>query len=139
MAGSHRYIAMLTTVLLWLAPNAFARPVFVQVEGGETAFVVDIEAEEASWVLDDCHRPLPVKSVKGSLLESGTLSDTVDLGERRVELEQRFRFDVSDVPRAEIYNSVRGGWAPVPVRVEATCHQSADCRARMELPRCAAD
>ena len=61
-----------------------------------------------------------VGAAAGAATGALTDSDTVDLGERRVELEQRFRFDVSDTPRAEIYNSVRGGWAPVPVRVETT-------------------
>jgi len=141
MAKSHRDIVVFLIGLLciWAAPKAHARPVFLQVEGGETAFVVDDNASEAWWVLETCKRAIPIESSSKSQtsLQSKVLRDDVKLGSRQVELRQQFRFHLASVPASvEVYNSVRGGWAPVPVKVEPTCHQSAECRSRMELPEC---
>jgi hypothetical protein len=141
MAKSHRDIVvlMIGLLLFWAAPFAHARPVLLQVEGGETAFVVDDKAGQAWWVLETCKRALPIENASKSQtsLQSQLLRDQVELGSRQVELRQQFRFHMASVPASvEVYNSVRGGWSPVPVRVEPTCHQSAECRSRMELPEC---
>lgn len=139
MAKSHRYIIVFWA--LWCVAtgvSALAEPLWIEVEGGNTAFEVDPERRTAYWVLDDCKRPIPLESSgKRGILQSTTLQDRVELGSRQVELRQQFRFNlVADPARVEVYNSVRGGWAPVPVRVSPTCHPAAVCRERMELPEC---
>ena len=142
MAKRHRYIATAGLALL-CGVCAHARPVLLEIEGGETAFVVDRERERAAWVLDSCHRPIPIDSSTARGMESSTLSDSVQLGARQVELRQRFRFTLGERAgegaSVDVFNSVRGGWTPVPVRVHETCASDPACRARMELPECSAD
>ena len=139
MAKCHRYIVGLMTGWLCLALGAHARPVMVEVEGGDTAFLLDSEAQTASWVLDDCRRPLTLENQTETDEMTAVLVDDVTLGARQVELRQQFRFNLAAPVSADIYNSVRGGWTPVPVQVDETCDQSAHCRARMELPLCTGD
>ena len=136
MAKCHRYILVLLTGWLCLAPLAHARPVMIEIEGGDSAFAVDEKAQTAFWVMEDCRRPLTVKSQTEADTMVAVRVDDVQLGARQVELRQQFRFNLAAPVSAEVYNSVRGGWAPVPVRVDKTCDQSAECRARMELPLC---
>ena len=141
MAECRRYIVVVCA--LWTAllsgVSALAQPLFLQTEGGDTAFMVDQDRGEAYWVLDECRRKLPMPSgaTKSTTMTSAVMRDDVELGSRRVELRQQFRFHLAGTEASvEVYNSVRGGWTPVPVRVNQTCTLSADCRARMELPEC---
>ena len=142
MAKRHHYIAIAGWVL-FASTGADARPVYLEIEGGETAFVVDRERERASWVLDECRRPIPIDSSTARGMSSAELRDSVQLGARQVELRQRFRFTLGERAgegaSVDVFNSVRGGWSPVPVRVRETCASEPACRARMELPECTAD
>jgi len=136
---NYRYIIVVFGLLLCFAAGGFAhaKPVMLEIEGGDTAFVVDAENRNAAWVMDTCKRDIPLQTSQKSSLQSQMLRDDVKLGSRQVELRQQFRFNLVAVPASvEVYNSMRGGWSPVPVRVDTTCHLSAECRARMELPEC---
>ena len=125
---------------LFGAQGAHARPVMLDIVGGETAFLVDADRGRAFWVLDECKRPIPIESSSKAGLESAEMRDRVRLGARQVELRQRFRMRLAEPQGAsvEVFNSVRGGWAPVPVEVNAGCDREPMCRARMELPECPA-
>lgn len=138
MAKCRRYIVGLVWAGLLAAPTvATAQPLLIEVEGGSAAFLVDRDAGRAFWLLDTCKRSLSIRQTTDDVFESAELRDDVTLGPNRVELRQRFRFDLGTEPtRVEVFNSVRGGWAPVPVRVAQTCHPAAPCRQRTERPEC---
>jgi len=146
MAGCRRYIIGFCGIWAALLSGgfAFAQPVFLQTDGGSTAFSVDRDASEAYWILDECRRKLPMQPQKmgtnpntSTTMTSAIIRDDVVLGSRQVELRQQFRFHIGATEASvEVFNSVRGGWTPVPVRVDLTCTLSADCRERIELPEC---
>ena len=140
MAQRHRIIVALGA--LWATTTAAeARPQYLEIEEGDTAFVVDAQAGQAWWVVGDCKRAVPVEPSKSTptQINSRMMRKSVTLGARQVELRQQFRFTLGEGSAAsvDVFNSVRGGWSPVPVRVDETCTEQAACRARMELPECA--
>ena len=140
MAKCHRIIVVVST--LWATTTmAEARPQYLEIEGGDTAFVVDTQAAKAWWLVGDCKRTVPVEVSKSTptQISSRMIRKSVTLGARQVELRQQFRFTLGEGSAAsvDVFNSVRGGWSPVPVRVDATCTEQVACRARMELPECA--
>ena len=130
-----------------VAGSAFAgqRPsksaVLLEITGGDTAFVVDKQAGKAWWVVGQCKRPIAMEKQKKSnkSMLSEVISEQVLIGNRQVNLKQQFRFTLA--PNAgpitvEVYNSLRGGWSPVPVELHANCSTDAACRARLEAPEC---
>lgn len=147
-----RYFILVITALLGLASTAFSSvlsksAVMLEILDGETAFVVDPGQGKAWWVVEECRRPIPINKSTGisqnnsyKTMTSETISNNVRIGSRQVTLKQQFRFKLATTPdgqySAEVYNSLRGGWSPVPVRLNATCALDASCRFRMELPEC---
>jgi len=140
-----------------MALSAFTNPAFgrelsktaimLEIIDGETAFVLDPKQAQVWWVVGECRRPIPVDKSTGvsqnntdKTMVSEVISDNVLIGNRQVTLNQQFRFRLATNPggqySAEVYNSLRGGWSAVPVRLNATCAQNASCRFRMELPEC---
>lgn len=116
-------------------------PVMLDVINGDTQFLVDPDSVKTWWLVGDCRREIPMGSnatVSASgVMTSQKTSDEVTLGQRQVVLEQQFRFNLTATPvSVEVFNSVRGGWASVPVSENTTCSLQASCRARMELPNC---
>lgn len=118
--------------------------VHLDVIGGDTAFIVNKQAQKAWWVTGECLRPIPIenrdkaeKTGSISLLTSKMMSETVSLGSRQIRLQQQFRFDLATpIPSVDVYSSVRGGWSPIPVQVTTTCSGNTTCRQRTELPEC---
>ena len=121
--------------------------VFLQIVDGETAFVVDPEAREAWWVVGECRRPIPMAKPANSTtkqssnsIQSEIISENVRIGVHHVTLRQQFRFSLgqspSDIARVEVYNSLRGGWADVPVKRIDNCATDITCSRRMEAPEC---
>lgn len=116
----------------------------LEIVDGETSFLVDRQANQAWWIVGECRNPLPIpdktsssKEKSVSLMTSKVIANDVRIGSRQVELRQQFRFDLASTPvRVDVYNSVRGGWSQVPVRVRETCAQDATCRRLTELPEC---
>lgn len=132
--------------------SAPAEAVMLEIIGGDTAFRVDVARNQAWWIVGECQRPIPMentnarKSSKTSStkqtnqsqsLLSKVISNDVRLGSRQIDLQQQFRFNLARTPvTVDVYNSVRGGWSPVPVRVNSTCATDATCRRLAELPEC---
>lgn len=121
--------------------------VVLDVANGATAFMIDKKAYEAWWVVGECRYELPLKSgnhksndrqnSQVNSMISEVFSKNVRMGTRQVELRQQFRFNMATHPvTLEVFNSVRGGWSLVPVRVNQTCTQDSTCRRRMESERC---
>ena len=114
--------------------------VMLEIIDGETAFMIDKQANKAWWIVGECRRPIPIESNGKSSDEpmmSRKITETVTLGSRQIELQQQFRFDLANDPvSVSVYSSVRSGWSPVPVQVIETCTADATCRSRMELPEC---
>ena len=127
-------------------PATSKSAVMLEIIDGDTAFVVDAKQHKAWWVVGECRRPIPLtqksKSQKTSTnsMSSEIISEQVRIGDRQVTLKQQFRFTLATTPTgqysAEVYNSLRGGWAPVPVRLNANCALDGHCRSRMEAPEC---
>ena len=141
------------TTLIWasfaslagLAHSAGTEAVVLDIVDGETSFLVDEQAQKAWWIVGECRRPIPIQSSglqsrkenPSNSMTSNVISNDVRLGSRQVELRQQFRFFMASTPvRVDVYNSVRGGWSQVPVRVNKTCNQDATCRRLAELPEC---
>ena len=122
----------------------------LEIIDGDTAFVVDKTNNAAWWVVGECRRPIPVQPQKNSnkTITSKIIRNNTRIGNRQIVLKQQFRFNfqtrVADTPNGsintpitvEVYNSLRGGWSAVPVRLNAQCAYDATCHQRMELPEC---
>lgn len=119
----------------------------LEIIDGETAFRVDEKRNKAWWIVGECQRPIPMSDARNSSSKSqknsnnsmlsNVISNDVRLGSRQVELRQQFRFNMASTPvTVDIYNSVRGGWSQVPVRVNDACMSDANCRRLAELPEC---
>ena len=120
--------------------------VMLEIVDGDTAFIVDGAQAKAWWVVGECRRPIPIneaskqKNNNKSMIYSDIISDNVEIGNRQVTLKQQFRFTLAATPNGhysvEVFNSLRGGWSPVPVQANANCALDAACLRRMELPEC---
>ncbi len=119
--------------------------ILLEIEDGDTAFVLDAAKRKAWWLVGQCKRPIPMKradKLKKPIksMSSEIILDNVRIGDHQIMLKQQFRFTLADTPngnfRAEVYNSLRGGWSEVPVRVHVNCAFDAKCHARMEVPQC---
>ncbi len=116
--------------------------VMLEILDGDTAFVVDRTNNAAWWVVGQCLRPIPVEPKKSSTktITSKMIRNDTRIGDRQFVLKQQFRFTLADVPNGpttvEVYNSLRGGWSAVPVRLNAQCEYDATCRQRLEAPEC---
>jgi len=109
------------SVFFVAAAPAMADAVHVEVKEGDTSFVIDKDKGKIWWVTGKCRYEIPVSRARS----------------HRLRLEQQFRFDmVSHAPTLQVFNSVRGGWSEIPVRINDTCGQDLTCRLRMELPLC---
>ena len=139
------------TTLLWagfaslagLAHSAGTEAVMVEIVDGDTSFLVDEKANKAWWVVGECRKPIPMSNSSSSKkkstnsMTSKVISNDVRMGSRRVELRQQFRFSMASTPvRVDVYNSVRGGWSQIEVKVNETCAIDAACRRLAELPEC---
>ena len=139
-------MTMLISIPAIAGSGASKTAVLLDIIDGDTAFVLDAKQNKAWWVVGACRRPIPLvkagKSQKTSInsMSSEIISEQVRIGERQVTLKQQFRFTLATTPTgqysAEVYNSLRGGWAPVPVRLNANCALDSSCRRRMESPEC---
>ena len=117
----------------------------LEIIDGETAFRVDVSKNKAWWIVGECQRPLPLEETKTSqnssnlanVMMSSVISDDVRIGSRQIDLRQQFRFNMASTPvSVDVYNSVRGGWSQVPVRVNNACSMDSTCRRLAELPEC---
>lgn len=144
------------TTLLWagfaslagLAHSAGTEAVMVEIVDGDTSFLVDEKVNKAWWVVGECRRPIPMDNSSGkkstsskkktnNSMISKVISNDVRMGSRQVELRQQFRFSMASTPvRVDVYNSVRGGWSQIDVRVNETCAIDVTCRRLAELPEC---
>lgn len=125
--------------------GAQAEAVMLEIIDGETAFRVDEKQNKAWWIVGQCQRPIPLetskalgkKSNQSNVLLSKVISDDVRMGSRQIALRQQFRFNLANTPATvDVFNSVRGGWSQVPVRVIDACSTKPTCRALAELPEC---
>jgi len=143
--------SLLKLLVIWMIGLVVGLPSYAQETGntslmleiadGDTAFIVNPGLNKAYWVVGECRREIPMDSqAKNNTAEamlSRKLSDKVTLGRQQVVLEQQFRFNLTATPvSVGVYNSVRGGWANIPVTVNRQCSINAACQARMELPIC---
>ncbi|MEE9348175.1 MAG: hypothetical protein V3U82_08265 [Robiginitomaculum sp.] len=128
-----------------VGPSGYAQkaarsgPVALEIIDGDTSFIVDSHKNKVWWVVGECRREIPMakKQAGSPLLTSQKIVDNVTIGRRQIALTQQFRFNISSAAAsAEVYNSVRGGWAIVPVRENAQCAIDASCLTKMELPDC---
>lgn len=123
--------------------------VVLEIIDGETAFRVDEKTNKAWWIVGECQRPIPMemsklssqssdkKSNQSNVLLSKVISDDVRMGSRQIALRQQFRFNLANTSATvDVFNSVRGGWSQVPVRVIDACSTKPTCRALAELPEC---
>lgn len=139
------------TTLLWigfaslagLAHSAGTEAVMVEIVDGDTSFLVDEKENKAWWIVGECRRAIPMHKVSSSKKKSNNsmtskvISNDVRMGSRQLELRQQFRFSMASTPvRVDVYNSVRGGWSQIDVRVNKTCMIDASCRRLAELPEC---
>ncbi len=137
---------LLTALSGWPAMAGQAgQKILLEIEDGDTAFVLDPGKNKAWWLVGQCQRPIPMKRAGKSKnpiksMSSEIILDNVRIGDHQIVLRQQFRFTLADTPnghiRAEVYNSLRGGWSEVPVRIRANCAFDAKCRARMDVPEC---
>ena len=126
------------------AQPASAGPVLLEIIDGDTAFAVDQGRGKAWWIVGECRREIPMpdpvaatSAGRSALLLSRKMTDDVTIGRRQIALTQQFRFNLTPAAASvEVYNSVRGGWANVPVRVNDACASDAMCQSKMELPDC---
>ena len=136
-----KHILLILSGWILAGNSAMADSYWVEVEGGETGFYVDLKKPEIRWVVGDCYKAIPAKksskNTEKPSISSERVIENVRLGQHRFELEQEFKFDMVDPrPSLQIYNSVRGAWSTVPVSVTPACGTDALCRKRAELPRC---
>lgn len=116
--------------------------VMLEIIDGDTAFVVDKTNNAAWWVVGQCLSPIPVepKNSSTNTITSTIIQTNTRIGNRQIVLKQQFRFTLADAPNGpatvEVYNSLRGGWSAVPVRLNAQCAYDATCRQRLEAPEC---
>ena len=117
----------------------------LEIIDGETAFLVDVSKNKAWWIVGECQRSIPLEETKLSqensnlenIMMSKIISDDVRIGSRQIDLRQQFRFNMASTPvSVDVYNSVRGGWSQVPVRVNNACSMDSTCRRLAELPEC---
>ena len=141
------------TILTWItavigvffiaASSAMAEPVHVKVHDGDTSFFVDVEEQEIWWIMESCRYDVPVQrneddtdTPKTSISSEKFIKD-VQIGSHRFKLEQQFRFDgLNQTPTLQVFNSARGSWSEIDIRVEPTCNNDSSCRTRLELPLC---
>ena len=130
------------SVFFIVGSPAMADTVHVIVEDGESSFLVDVKKQEIWWVTDECRHEVPVirdddPDESETIISSDRFLKEVQIGAHRFTLEQQFRFDtVSQAPTLQVFNSARGGWSQINVRIDNTCESDLICRARMELPLC---
>lgn len=139
------------TTLLWagfaslagFAHSAGTEAVMLEIVDGDTAFLVENEANKAWWIVGECRREIPMdessssKEKSTNSMTSKVISNDVRMGSRQVELRQQFRFSMASTPvRVDVYNSVRGGWSQIDVKVNQACAIDAACRRLAELPEC---
>lgn len=116
--------------------------VMLEIIDGDTAFVVDMTNNAAWWVVGQCLQTIPVepKNSSTNTITSKIIRNNTRIGTRQIVLKQQFRFTLADAPNGpttvEVYNSLRGGWSAVPVRLNAQCAYDATCRQRLEAPEC---
>ncbi len=115
----------------------------IEIVDGDTSFLVDEKINKAWWIVGECRRPIPMakssssKKKSTNSMTSKVISNDVRMGSRQVELRQQFRFSMASTPvRVDVYNSVRGGWSQIDVRVKKTCSIDVACRRLAELPEC---
>jgi len=140
------YLISAVTVAMSGSSLVAAKPaktaVMLEIIDGDTAFVVDMTNNAAWWVVGQCLRPIPVepKNSSTNTITSKIIRNDSRIGDRQIVLKQQFRFTLADTPNgpatAEVYNSLRGGWSAVPVRLNAQCAYDATCRQRLEAPEC---
>ena len=151
-----RILYLITTSLLVVCRSyqVDAKPaktaVLLEIIDGDTAFVVDKTNNAAWWVVGECRRSIPVEPQKNTnkTITSKIIRNNTRIGNRQIELKQKFRFSfdthmadtqngaINTPITVEVYNSLRGGWSAVPVRLNAQCAYDATCRQRMEAPEC---
>jgi hypothetical protein len=145
-----RYFILFLSTLIGGVVSAFAgtlpskSAVMLDIVDGETAFVVDPQQRTAWWVVGQCRKSIPIqksgKEKSNKTMTSEIISEDVQIGNRQVTLKQQFRFTLAGhlggQYSVEVYNSLRGGWSPVPVQLQAECVLDGFCRARMEAPEC---
>jgi len=137
------WMAAVISVCLLVGSPALADTLHVIVEDGESSFLVDVENNEIWWVTDECRHEIPVlqnddtPDKSKTIISSDRFLKEVQIGTHRFTLEQQFRFDtVSQAPTLQVFNSARGGWSTINVRIDNTCESDLTCRRRMELPLC---
>lgn len=142
---------LVITTLIWagfaslagLAQSAGTEAVMLEIVDGETAFLVNKDKNKAWWIVGECRQEIPMDQTSSSekkstnSMTSKVISNDVRMGSRQVELRQQFRFSMASTPvRVDVYNSVRGGWSQIDVKVNETCAIDAACRRLAELPEC---
>jgi hypothetical protein len=122
---------------------AMADAVHVEIQEGDTSFFIDKDKGKIWWIKEECRYEIPISKNQKKLkkhidiVSSDKFTKNVQIGSHRFTLEQQFRFDmVSHVPTLQVFNSARGGWSEIPVRINDTCSSDLTCRLRMELPLC---
>ncbi len=144
---------VMVVALLTINTHAGDGKIWLDIENGDTAFMLDMSANKAWWVVGQCRKPISVnkahhgkkhdnKAKRGkstNIFTSELIRDNVKIGSHQILLEQQFRFimgaNINSI-KVEVYNSLRNGWAEVPVRVNPNCAFDANCRSRMEAPEC---
>ena len=139
------WVTSILGVFVIVASAASAEPVHVNVQNGESSFLIDVEERKIWWITDVCRHEVPVIDEKSdddsnetqAIISSDKFLKDVQIGSHRFTLEQQFRFNmVSQAPTLQVYNSVRGGWSEVDIHVDETCDTDFTCRRSMELPLC---
>ena len=139
------WIASMLSVCAVVASAANAKPMHVNVQDGESSFLVDVEERKIWWITDICRHEVPVmddsrdddSDNKVTIISSDKFLKDVQIGSHRFTLEQQFRFNmVTETPSLQVYNSARGGWSEVDIHVNETCDTDFTCRRSMELPLC---
>lgn len=139
------WVTSILGVFVIAASAASAEPVHVNVQEGESSFLVDIEERKIWWITDVCRHEVPVQEEKSdddndntlSIISSDRFLKDVQIGSHRFTLEQQFRFNmVTHAPTLQVYNSARGGWSEVDITVNETCDTDFACRRSAELPLC---
>lgn len=150
MKAVMRYL--LSIVFAIIAATAFAGPktsdvVMLDIIGSESAFAIQNKTGEVWWIREDCKVSIPteeliepqagINQTAQSIFSTKKLVQTPRIGNHQVLLEQAFKFNLtSNPPQAEVFNSVRGGWAEIEVSLNQTCPIDAQCQLRMEYPDC---
>ena len=139
------WVTSILGVFVIAASAASAEPVHVNVQNGESSFLIDVEERKIWWITDVCRHEVPVIDEKSDddsnetqvIISSDKFLKDVQIGSHRFTLEQQFRFNmVSQAPMLQVYNSARGGWSEVDIHVNDTCDTDFTCRQSTELPLC---